>query len=208
MAGWRMPQLLFEDWVWLVICLPLVLAVLAANYSRKGTPPRPRPHPFLVRHKSAIRLVSDLFILGFVSAMVVFVVWRSFRGLFSVSTGDEFRRQMELRFAWSSFYAGMATVSAWGTFLVGMLSVFQSDITALKRAVLLVLCFLPATFVAGMSTISSELGWRMVSLGLLSCLPSWLVNGPAVVTGRPFFRVMWQVVCRLRMASGDYPEWW
>lgn len=208
MAGWRIPQLLFEDWAWFVICLPLVLAVLAINYFRKGTPPRAKPHPFFVRHKRTLRLVSDVFIVCFVSATVAFVVWSSFRDLFSLSTGDELRRKVELRSAWSSFYAGMAMVSAWGTSLLGMLSVFQSKITVLKRMVLLVLCLLPAVFVAGMSTTSSELGWRTIPLGLLFCLPSWLVNGPAVVTGRPFLWVMWRVMCALRMASGDYPEWW
>jgi len=208
MAGWKVPPLLYEDWVWLIICVPLVLAVLAINCFRKGIPPRPKPHPFFVRHKRTLSLVSDLLIVCFVSATVVYVAWSSFRDLFSLSTRDEFLRQMELRFAWSSFYAGMAAVSAWGTCLVGMLSVFQSSITTLKRIVLLVLCLLPAVFVAGMSTTSSEVGWRTIPLGLLFCLPSWLVNGPAVVTGRPFFRVVWRVVCRLRMASGDYPEWW
>jgi hypothetical protein len=90
-----------------------------------------------------------------------------------------------------------------------MLSVFQSDITTLKRIVLLVLCLLPAVFAAAnLSVASSEIGWSAISFGVLACIPSWVVNGPAVLTRQPFLQVMWRVMRKLNLASGDYPEWW
>ncbi len=209
MAGWRIPPLLYEEWVWPIICLPLVFAVFAVKYFQKETPPRPRPHPFFARHRRAVCLVSDLVIVCFVLAMVAFLVWVSFRDFFALPTGDVFRRHMELRIAWSSFSSGMVVVSAWGTFLLGMLSVFQSSITTPKRIVLLVLCFVPAAFVVGsFVAAASELDRRVISLSLLACVPSWLVNGPPAVTGQPFLRILWRVMRSLRIVSGDYSESW
>jgi hypothetical protein len=209
MAGWTTPHLLSEGWVWLVISLPLLLAVLAIDYFRRGAPPPLKRHPFFVRHKKAIRLVSDISIICLVSALAAFVAWVSVRDVSSLPAADGAVRQTELHFDWVVFSSGMVVASAWGTFLVGMLSVFQSNITTLKRIVLLVLCLLPAVFAVGsLSVASSELGWRTVPVGVLFCVPSWLVNGPAVLTGQPFLRVMWWVMRRLRMVSGDYPEWW
>ncbi len=101
MAAWRIPPLLYEEWVWPIICLPLVLAVLAVKYFQKEASPRPKPHPFFARHRRAVCLVSDLVIVCFVLAMVAFVVWVSFRDFFALPTEDAFRRHMELRIAWS-----------------------------------------------------------------------------------------------------------
>lgn len=209
MAAWRIPPLLYEEWVWPIICLPLVLAVLAVKYFQKEASPRPKPHPFFARHRRAVCLVSDLVIVCFVLAMVAFVVWVSFRDFFALPTEDAFRRHMELRIAWSFFSSGMVWVSACGTFLLGMLSVFQSSITTPKRIVLLVLCFVPAAFaVANLSLVSSEFGRQAILSAIVACVPSWLVNGPPVVTGQPFLRILWRVMRSLRIVSGDYSESW
>jgi len=207
MAAWSIPRLLDEGWLWVAVGWSFLAAILAIRHFRHEAPPK--PHPFFVRHKKTIRVVMDIFIVCSVSAMLMFVVWISFRDFVSLSVTDGAIRQLELQFAWVTFSSGMLMASAWGGVLVGMLSVFQSDITTLKRIVLLVLCLLPAVFAAAnLSVAYSEFGWRVIPLGILVGFPSWLVNGPAVLTGQPFFLVMWRVMRRLNLASGDYSEWW
>lgn len=207
MAAWSIPQLLFEDWLWPAIGWSLLVAILAIRHFRHEA--SPKPHPFFIRHKKTIRVVSEIFIVCSVSAMLMFVVWISFRDFASLSVTDGAIRQLELQFAWVAFSSGMVIASAWGALLVGMLSVFQSNITKLKRIILLVLCFLPAVFAAAnLSVASSEISWSAISFGVLACIPSWVVNGPALLTGQSFFQVMWRVMCRLNLAPGDYSEWW
>jgi len=207
MAAWSIPRLLGEGWLWAAVGWLLLAVILAIRHFRHEAPPK--PHPFFVRHKKTIRIVMDIFIVCSVSAMLVCVVRISLPDFASLSGVPAPIRQVELRSAWITFSAGMVIASAWGALLMGMLSVFQSDITTLKRIVLLVLCLLPVVFaVASLSRAYSGLGWRAISQSVLCGIPSWLVNGPAVLTGQPFSKVMWRVMCRLNLASGDYSEWW
>jgi len=207
MAALAIPRLLYEEWVWMAICLPLLAAILAIRHFRREPPPK--PHPFFLRHRQTISRVSDVFIICFVSAMVVFVVWFSFWDLVASPAEDEFRRQTDWQFAWGIFTGGMTIASAWGGFLVGLLSVFQANITPFKRIVLLVLCLLPVAFVvSNLSVLHSDQGWREIPLVALCVLPSWLVNGPPVLTGQPFSRIMWRLMRKLNLAPADHSEWW
>jgi hypothetical protein len=209
MIAWSIPQMFSKGWFWGVIWLPLLVIIIVIRRHRGDVLRPPEPHPFFRKHKKAIRLGSDIFIIGFVSALVAFALSISVADLSRALREDGFMREMDLRFAWSSFSASMTIASRWGCALVGMLSVFQSHITATKRIILFVLCLLPIVFaVPSLVIASSELGWRSIPLGVIGCAPSWIVNGPGVLTGQPWTHVMWRITCRLRLTSGDYPEWW
>jgi len=209
MAAWSIPQVFFREWFWAVIWLPLLVIIFAIRYYRGRVLPPPQPHPFFLRHKRAIRLASDIFIICILSGMVAFVIRISVPDLSRALHEDGFMRRMDLRFAWLSFCGGMTIASTSGGALVGMLSVFQSSITIPKRIFLLVFSLLPVAFVVpSLAGVFSELGWRTIPLGVLICAPSWVVNGPAILTGQPLVQVMWWIMCKLRLASGDYRDWW
>jgi hypothetical protein len=89
---------------------------------------------------------------------------------------------------------------------IGFLSFFQSGLTRLKRIVLLNLCLL-LVFLATMVFLAGPGGdWRsIVQLGAMSSVANWVVNGPGVLTGQPLPEVLWRIMCRLRLASGDLP---
>jgi hypothetical protein len=209
MLAGSIPQVFSKAWFWGAIWVSLlVIALVIRRYRGDGLRP-PEPHPFFQKHKKAIRLGSDIFIIAVVSALVAFALSISVADLSRALREEGFTRGMDLRFAWSSFTGGTAIASRWGSALIGMLSVFQSHITATKRIILFVLCLLPIAFaVPSLAIASSELGWRSIPLGILGCAPSWIVNGPAVLTGQPWTHIMWRIMCRLRLVSGDYPEWW
>jgi hypothetical protein len=165
-------------------------------------PTRPESDLFITR---TIRLVSlGIFLLG----MIVLVIYPSALEFSRALARDGFRRQIDLRFAWVSFLGGMAMAFASGGAIIGIFPVFQKNITKFKRIILLILCLLPlAFFLASQGVGSSELGWRVVRTGIFFCVPGWVVNGPAILTGRPFLQVIWRVMCALHLTSRDYAEW-
>lgn len=209
MVAWSIPQVFSKAWFWAAIWVSLlVIAIVIRRYRGDGLRPA-ELHPFFQKHRKAIRLGSDIFIIAVVSALVAFALSISVADLSRALREDGFLRQMDLRFAWSSFIGSMTIASTGGSALIGMLSVFQSHITVTKRIILFVLCLLPVVFaVPSLVMASSELGWRSIPLGILGCAPSWIVNGPAALTGQPWTHIMWRIMCRLRLVSGDYPEWW
>jgi hypothetical protein len=36
-------------------------------------------------------------------------------------------------------------------------------------------------------------------------LCAWIINAPAIIIGRHFLPVSWDILCKLRLVSGDYP---
>jgi hypothetical protein len=167
-------------------------------------PTGPGSQPFIARHFRTIRLISfGLFLLG----MIAFVLYPSACQFSRALAWHGFRRQMDLRFAWISFLGGMTIASAWGSPLVGLLPVFERNVTRLKRVILLVLCLLPlAFFLSSQAVASSELAWRDVQTGLVFCLPGWTINGSPIVAGQPFLRVIWRVARGLRLVPHDDTE--
>jgi hypothetical protein len=140
-------------------------------------------------------------------AVIVFVIYPSALHLSRALAMDGFQKQMELRFAWLSLWGGMVIASAWGSAMVGLLPVFQTSITRLKRIVLLAVCLLPVAFtLLNSRAASSELRWDVVGIMITFSVPGWVINGPAILAGQPFLRVIWRVMRALRLTSSDYAE--
>jgi hypothetical protein len=160
---------------------------------------------FITRHAKTIYLVS---FGGFLLGAIVFVICPSALQFSRALATNGPIRQFELRFAWLSFLGGMAIASAAGGAMIGLLPVFQRNITRLKRIVLFALCLLPGVFTLLNSVAaSSEFGWQVIRCGIILSLPCWLLNGPAILTGRPFLQLGWGVMRALHLTSSDYAEW-
>ena len=168
-------------------------------------PTRPESRLFIARHAKTICLVSfGVFLFG----VIVFVIYPSALQFSRALTMDGFRRQIELRFAWLAFLDGMTISSAFGGAVVGLLPVFQRNITRFKRVVLLVLCLLPMVLILLSSVAApSEFGWQVIRSGITFSWACWLVNGPAILTGQPFLRVVWRAMRALHLTSSEYNEW-
>ena len=168
-------------------------------------PTRPESDLFIRRHAKTIRLVSfGVFLLG----VIVFVVYPSALEFSRALVMDGFRRQVDLRFAWASLLGGMAMASASGGAMIGIFPVFQRNITRFKRIILLVLCLLPMTFTLLSSVAaSSGFGWPVIKVGLTLSSACWVINGPAILTGRSFLQFVWRVSRTLHLTSCEYVEW-
>ena len=91
--------------------------------------------------------------------------------------------------------------------LIGLLSFFQSNLTRFKRVILLILCLLPVLFtVPALVTGSAEDRRLMIQFGIIFSTPGWIENGPSVLTGQPLFHIIWRIMCKLHLASGDVPD--
>jgi hypothetical protein len=201
MPAWSISHVFSNEWLWLTIGLLISGTVLAIHRFRGGAPTNSNPPLFLTRHVKTIRLV---WIVAFLSGVAVFVVYPSVLQFSHALASNGPTRQMELRFAWLSFFGGMAIASAWGGALVGMLPVFQTNMTRFKRIVLLVLCLLPMMFIMlNSAAASSELDWPVIRSFSVPC---WVINGPAVLTGQPLFQVVGRIMRKLRLTSGDHSE--
>lgn len=168
-------------------------------------PTRPESDLFITRHAKTIRLVSfGVFLL----AVIVFVLYPWACAFSRALATDGPIRQGELRFAWSQFLEGMAIAFAGGGAIIGIFPVFQRSITRFKRIILFVLCLLPMTFTLLSSVAaSSGFGWPVIKLGLTVSSACWIINGPAILTGRPFLQFVWRVSRTLHLTSSEYAEW-
>ena len=91
---------------------------------------------------------------------------------------------------------------------IGMLSIFQSNLTKVKRGILLVISILPIMFTVLLLLIDPtekpEDSYSVIELCLGSLAGCWMVNGPAIILGKHFFPACWGIMHKLRLVSGDY----
>jgi len=203
MSSLTIPRFFFNTWFWFT----LIAIVIAIHYFWGKTPPPPKPSKFFTKHKKTITKVGDIFLI-FITLLLC-LPWVSFpinTVLKAVSEHHQIGTR-ELRLICSIFLISMITCSGIAGGLVGLLSIFRSNLTKVKRIILLIISLLPLIFtIIDLSITSTENLWSFIKLGLIYSSTCWIINGPAIITGKHFFRVSWALLCKLRLASGDYLE--
>ena len=202
MTALALPKIFFNVWFWYAI----MAAVWVIHFFWGKTPPPPKPSKFFNRHKKTIKKVMDiciiLFVLGQCLLLMSFPVVRIFDALFE----SQPIKAIELHFALASLFTEMIICSGFSGMFIGMLSVFQTDLTKVKRFILLIICLLPIAFtIMALLIEPAEEPWSTVELCLFSCT-CWIINAPAVFWGKHFFPVSWSIMRKLRLVSGDYLE--
>lgn len=187
--------------------MAIIAVVAAIHYFWGKTPPPPRkPGKFYLKHKETITKITDIFIILFVLvsclSLMSFPVVQMFDALFK---SPQPRRAIDLHFAWAYLFIMMIVCSGFTAMYIGMLSIFQSNLTKTKRGILLVISILPIMFTVLLLLIDpTEEPWSTVRLGLIFSCNGWVINGPAIILGKHFFPVSWSIMRRLRLVSGDY----
>ena len=203
MAAGLLPQMFFKDRFWLAIVagLLVVLYFVGKKYPR----PFPRSGEFVARHRKAIIAAMDIVVVGTVVLGSMFFLsvfhedlrtWR-----------DPLQPQVIRAVSFFTLFVDMVVWSGVLGPLVGFHSFFQSDLTKFKRIVLLILCLMPALFTVLALLIGSAEDRRlMILLGVVFSAPGWIENGPSVLIGQPLFHIVWRILCRLHLVSGDVPD--
>lgn len=143
-------------------------------------------------------LVNYLVLIPFAAAAVA--------NIFEVLSNSSQVRLTHLRVAGATLLIHMITISGLSGML-GLLSVFQSNLTKTKRVVLLVICLLPMTFTIlalALMIDKIEESWSLMKLGLMFSFISFVFNGPAIIVGRHLFQVMRTILRTLRLLPGNH----
>ena len=207
MVSLRIPEMLFNEWFWLTI----IVIGIAIHYFF-GKPPAPRkPNKFFFKHKQTITRGLDIFII-FVVVFNWFIPLKIvLRPLLTPSsTALSFAEELKIYIAFSSVTA--IGISGSTGVLIGLLSAFRSILTKTKRIILLAVSLMPIAFIA-LLLLTAPVEWADLSpstikIGLISFFWCMVINGPAIFAGQHFTRVMWSLMHKLKLVSGEYPEWW
>jgi len=208
MAALTISKIFSNTWFW----FGLMAVVVIIHYFWGKTPPPPKPSKFLEKHKKTITKVTDTFLIsvvlfGWVPSIFMFVIeikplWDP-RYKFLPPTET-------LRGAFAFFLICATYASGLSGILIGMLSTFHSGLTKVKRIFLIVISFLPLAFtILFFLTVPKEKPedfWPMFKLGLGGFISCWIINGPAIILGKHFLPVAWNILRRLRWVSGEYPR--
>jgi len=207
------PKILSNGWFWLAIAVPII----AIHYFF-GKPPQPRKiNPFFEKHKRTIARTGDAFLILVILLGWVPLIYMSISmSVESVCKYTHIPTNILLTSSVTFFAIGATALSGGSGVLLGLLSVFQSNLTKRKRLILLAVSVLPICFTIlailairfespQIITEKSQAIWSMVKMGLMALVTCWIFNGPAIIMGRHFIRVAWDIMRKLRWVYEDYP---
>jgi hypothetical protein len=196
MAPTAFPEILYEIWFWLVVWLSLAVAICFAR--RKSPTPFPRIGEFLARHQRGVTRVLDILLISVVLLWSLFLPG-AVKDLFNALSHPEPNRTVLLRGAWTFLFTFLIIWSGISGFFVGLLSVFQSDLTKIKRILLLILCLFPVVFtVLHVLTDIAESPWLAVQICFYCSAGSWIINAPAILVGQHFFQISGSILRKLK----------
>ena len=203
MAAITIPIIFFEKWFWFSIAIPLVIIV---HFLRKKSPPTfPNAGKFLRSHKVTLRKVADVLLICMILFLWLFPL--SFgRDVFKSFSQTERFLPETLKFDQALLLISLILSSGQSCFFLGLISVFQSNLTTTKRIILLFACLLPIIFAVLLLLIDNKtLGfWSIVRLCLNCSILSWIFNAPAIFLNKPSGQFVEGIVQKLKSSFGNH----
>ena len=198
MLSLTLPKIFFNIWFWLM----LFAALMAAVYLMKGkTPTAPPKATIFVKHRKLIRKLCDIFLI----CILLFNLLLFMRIAIPILIDNIFKPPSEPEIRAGHVQALLMfaiCLSGLSGMLFGLLSVFQSNLTKVKRVILFIIVVLPlASTILALLIDPYEDPRSILKLGLLSSLGCLLINGPAVLAGKSFFQIINVLVTKLYRAS-------
>lgn len=205
MLALTIPTIFFNVWFWFAI----MAVIIIIHYFWGKTPRPPKPSKFFAKHKKTINKVMDVCIICFILAFCLLLMSFPVRQIFDALHAPQPIRAIDFHFALASFLMNLIIISGFSGFFIGLLSVFQSNLTKLKRIILVVISLLPIIFTILFLLINQTekpaYSWSTIKLGLGASFNCWIINGPAIIVGKHFVRVAWSALRILKLVSGDFP---
>ncbi len=170
---------------WVVIVVYFVLMMLLRLRDKKLGRPMRKPRKLSPTVEKRMRIACDV-IIFFALAAIALVLFGTLKmAHFWSSESPEVRK--------ASYLVSITVLiifSARSAIMVGLLSWFQKNLNIAKRVILLILSLAPVVFTILLLILDWEEG-RVGAIKLgLACWPCWLLNGPAIVLGKPFVEFM------------------
>jgi len=203
----KIPEILFKDWFWLAV----IGVVIIIHYFFGKSPAPYKPGKFFLKHKQAIKRGVDIFVI-----LVVVFSWSIplkmvLMPLLNPSSASiSFAEEFKIYIASSSAVTAIGISGSTGV-LIGLLSTFRSNLTKIKRIILLVITLMPIIF-TGLALLSfpgenAEFSRSTIKMGFVNFSVCMMVNGPAIFAGQHFTRVMWSLMQKLKLVAGEFPDW-
>jgi hypothetical protein len=163
-----------------------------------------------VKHRKLIRKLCDIFLICILLFNLLLFLYIAIPilidNIFKPPSEPEIQAG-HIEATWFILLMSTMCLSGLSGMLVGLLSVFQSNLTKVKRVILLIIVVVPlASIIATLLIIPYEDSRSILKLGLLSSLGCLFVNGPAVLIGISFFQVINVFVTKLYRASRAVPK--
>ena len=204
MISLTIPKIFFNAWFW----IGLMAIVAAIHFFWGKTPPPPKPSKFFTKHKKTINKVMDVCIICFILAFSLLLMSFPVRQIFGALHAPQPIRAIDLYFELAFVLMNLIIISGFSGFFIGLLSVFQSNLTTVKRIILAFISLLPIIFTILLLLINLTIepagSWSTIKLGLGASFSCWLFNGPAIIIGKHFIQVTWAILRALRLVSGEY----
>jgi len=174
----------------LISLVPAIFTVVLF-YALKGSSP-----------KTKIRLTCELLLIGilvfFFSFLIFFLIILGFRELSELS--DHVRKTIPDEKIYIRFLVPGISLLGLAVIFISCAQFFKIKLTKFKRIALLILCFLPILLAAYIIAIESELNnWLIVRLGIISALPSLILNSATLLIGKPLLLVFNQILYRFNL---------
>lgn len=209
MISITIPKIFFNTWFWFVLALTIIVTVFLI---KRKQPTPPKPNKFFLKHEKSITRIVDIFLISIVLFGWLPIIYIStsiaLESIFNTTSKLELLSE-SLLFALAFFLIPAIPLSGVSGVLVGCLSIFHLNLTKVKRIILLIISLLPIIFTILLLLINHtekpEDFRLIIKLGLGSLAGCWLINGPAIIIGKHFLPVYWNIMRKLRLVSGDYP---
>jgi hypothetical protein len=205
MVSTIIPKILFSQYFWWIMAFVLIVAFYFTR--KKSPPPFPGAGKFFEKHKKNITKIMDIFWIFMILllAFYSYFMLNIFRTDFSILLESEPFRIMSLQSERMFLFSILIIWSGISGFFLGFLSFFQSNITKIKRIVLLIVCLLPILFtVIQVLTGYIESLWSTVQLCLLCIAGSWIINMPAVLVGKSFSELSENIHKKVKSMFGHH----
>ena len=198
------PKILFSQFFWWIIAFVLFVAFY---FVRKKSPPpfpgtRKSIEKFCKKHEKKITKICDIFWICMILLMAYFSYFMLsiFRDDFKIQPESESIRIMSIQTNRMLLFSTLIIWSGVSGFFVGFLSVFQSNITRIKRIILLIVCLLPILFtVIQALTVYTENLWSTIQSCICFSSYSWIIDVPAVITGKSFSELLGNIVKKVQL---------
>lgn len=191
------PKILFSQYFWWTIAFVLIVAFLFVR--KKSPPPFPGAKKFFKRHERRFTKITDLLVICMVllwSYIFLPFVWDDIRN----PTESESTQTLIQQLGFMSTFIFLTIWSGISGFWIGLLSIFYTNITTQKRIILLIVCLLPIIFtILQLLTDILESPWLIVQVCFYFSIGSWIVNMPAVITGKSSFELLGNMVKKVQL---------
>jgi hypothetical protein len=197
MPALTIPEIFFKGWFWFGIAMPI--AVIVYLVRKKSPASFSKTDNFFIRHKVIIRKALDIFLIC--TILFCWLLPLSFAGdIFRFFSPTESFRPETQQLDQAILLIPLIILSGQSSLLLGLISVFHTNLTKTKRIILLFACLLPVVFTLLLLLTDKTLGsWSIIRLCILNSFLSWIVNASAIFTNKPFFQFTGDIVRKLML---------